>query len=152
MKLKHYIHNLIVLVVLSLGLGSAQAATVYEETRTVFGSTASTTTISLASAGTYQAILEDSASPEAFAFLLLGLTQEDGSSLGALFGGGSFTFTLPSPGKVLAHLSAITGAGGTGEYGIEISAIPLPPALLLFTSALFGLVIVGRRERTSGAA
>lgn len=154
MKLKHNLHILISFIVLSLGLCNAQASTVYEETRTVFGSTAATTTIMLSQAGAYRATLEDMVDPEAFDFLLLGLTKEDGSSLGAIFGDGSFTFSLPSPGKILAHLSAITAGGGnsSGMYGLEITAIPLPPALLLFTSALFGLVVVGRREHFPGAS
>jgi hypothetical protein len=46
----------------------------------------------------------------------------------------------------LAHLAAIPGPGGMGAFGVQITAVPLPPAFLLFASALIGLALIGRRK------
>jgi hypothetical protein len=49
----------------------------------------------------------------------------------------------------------IGGAGVFGnayQYRFEVSEVPLPPALLLFATALGGMAMVGYRRRKNGAA
>jgi hypothetical protein len=46
----------------------------------------------------------------------------------------------------------VTGAvaeGNKGQYGFTLTTTPIPPALLLFGSALAGLGLLGRRSRRS---
>jgi hypothetical protein len=42
-----------------------------------------------------------------------------------------------------------TFASGGGNYDISLTAVPIPPALLLFGSALIGLGYLARRRRAS---
>jgi hypothetical protein len=38
-----------------------------------------------------------------------------------------------------------------GSYGINVATTPIPPALLLFGSALAGLGFLGRRRRAAAS-
>ena len=152
MKLKHYMHALFGFMALSLGLCNAQASTVYTEFQVVSGTNVSSSTeIHQVQAGAYKASLADFEYPEAFDVLSLGILQGN-NELGVTFGTDFFTFNVPSTGTIIALLTGKTGSMNKGAYAFEITAIPLPPALLLFSSALFGLVVVGRREHRSGAS
>ena len=42
--------------------------------------------------------------------------------------------------------------GNAYSYRFEVSEVPLPPALLLFATALGGMAVVGYRRRKNGAA
>jgi hypothetical protein len=146
MKRYWYRHFIMGFVVLALGICSAQASTVvYEDFQVVAGDTISTTDIYVAQAGTYKASLVDFEFPVPFDILALGITQNP-DELGFRFGTGSFIFDVPVPGTITALLAAIPGPGGVGAFGVQITAIPLPPAYFLFASALIGLTLIGRRK------
>lgn len=55
----------------------------------------------------------------------------------------SFMFTA-TPGTYLSYVLAT--CTGLCTYGVEITAVPVPAAVLLFGSGLIGLVMVGRRR------
>jgi hypothetical protein len=42
--------------------------------------------------------------------------------------------------------------GNAYRYRFEVSEVPLPPALLLFATALGGMGLLGYRRRKNGAA
>ena len=42
--------------------------------------------------------------------------------------------------------------GNAYRYGFQVSEVPLPPALLLFATALGGMAVVGYRRRKNGGA
>jgi hypothetical protein len=149
MKRYRYRHFIMVFVVLALGICSAQASTVvYDDFQVVSGNTVATTAITIPQAGTYKASLVDFEFPAPFDILALAITKDLApfDPLGFGFGTGSFLFDVPAPGTILAHLAAIPGAGGMGAFGIQITAIPLPPASLLFASAMIGMTLIGRRK------
>jgi hypothetical protein len=145
MKRYWYRHFIMGFVVLALGIRSVQASTVvYEDFQVVSGITISSTPINVA-AGTYKASLVDFEFPVSFNILALAITQNL-DPLGFRFDTGSFIFDVPVPGTIMAHLAAIPGSGGLGAFGVQITAIPLPPASFLFASALVGLTLIGRRK------
>lgn len=134
-------------VVLILSICCAQASTLpYEDFQVVTGNSISATSIQIAQVGTYKASLVDAEFLAPFDILMLGIVSEDLNVLGFSFGTGSFTFEVPAPGDIYALLAAIPGSAGTGAYGVQIAAVPIPTALLLFASALIGLAMVGRRN------
>lgn len=146
--MKHYRYRQFIMgfVLLALGICGARASTVpYEDFQVVAGNSVSTTPIEITQAGTYKASLVDFEFPAPFDILALAITQNL-NPLGFGFGTGSFTFDVPAPGTILAHLAAIPGSGGMGAFGVQITAVPLPPAFLLFASALIGLTLIGRRK------
>ena len=49
-------------------------------------------------------------------------------------------------------IDALSSNGNTGIIDFTLSAVPLPPAAMLFGSALVGLGILGRRRRKPGVA
>jgi hypothetical protein len=146
MKRYWYRHFIMGFVVLALGICSAQASTVvYEDFQVVSGNSISSTSIAVEQAGTFKASLVDFEFPVPFDILGLAITQGL-DELGFRFGTGSFIFDVPVPGTIMAHLAAIPGFGGVGAFGVQITAIPLPPASFLFASALVGLTLIGRRK------
>ena len=111
----------------------------------VSGFTISSTPIDVAQAGTYKASLVNFEFSAPFDILALATTQNL-DPLGIRFDTGSFIFDVPAPGTKMAHRAAIPGTGGLGAFGVQITAIPLPPASFLFTSAVIGLSLIGRRK------
>jgi len=69
--------------------------------------------------------------------------------MSSLLAPGSFTFDA-APGKYFVSFFgfADTSAPQLGQYGIEISQIPIPAAVWLFASGLLGLITISRREKT----
>jgi hypothetical protein len=69
------------------------------------------------------------------------------NGLGTVLPPTSLVFALTDPSY---HLR-VTGTAltGGGAYTVAISTTPIPPALLLFGSALAGLGLLGRRSRRS---
>jgi hypothetical protein len=58
-------------------------------------------------------------------------------------------FALTGPNNDLHVKVTGTGLGSGGGYILNVSTVPLPPALLLFGSGLLGLTLLGRRRRRS---
>ena len=56
---------------------------------------------------------------------------------------GSYVLKVFASGSSHRHSST---CGHSGSYGFTLSAVPLPPAAILFGSVLFGLAVVGRRR------
>lgn len=58
-----------------------------------------------------------------------------------------------SAGNYLLKVFGTVSGNGRGKYDgtLEITAVPLPPAAILFGSVLFGLAVVGRRRLAGGA-
>lgn len=149
MKLRHYLQYMIGFAS-ALVIGSTQASTVvYEDFEMITEPTVYTTPFEVSEAGTYRAKLVDFEYPDAFDILSLAITQEL-APLGIGFGTGSFTFNVAAPGILQAHLAAIPGTQGPGLFGLQIMAVPLPPAAILFLSGMLGLVVVARRDKGLG--
>ena len=145
MGLRKYIYSIVGIALMSLGIGTAQASTVvYEDSAVVFSDAASTNPFDVLQAGTYEATLVDFGYSAAFDILSLNITQDD-TVLGFGLGTGKFTFSILTPGELLAHLVANPKEGEKGLYAVQIKAIPVPPAVWLFISGLTGLVMVSRR-------
>ena len=91
--------------------------------------------------------------PSAFDILSLAITKA-GESVGQAFAtpgnGASFIFDATS-GEHIAHVAATIG-NGSGAFGLEVRAVPLPAGLLLFGSALMALPIVARRRQKATSA
>jgi hypothetical protein len=68
---------------------------------------------------------------------------------GTWLGVGSVLFPFTLPGGPAKYLLVVTGTilSGGGGYDIELSAVPLPPALILFGTALVGMTLLGKRRR-----
>ncbi len=72
----------------------------------------------------------------------------------SILAGGTFFFDLVAGAN---NSFAVTGTAnpvfaGPVSYNIALSAIPIPPAALLFGSALAGLGLLARRKRTVGTS
>jgi hypothetical protein len=147
MRLKNYIYSIAAMLILSSGICTAQASTVvYEDSEVVFADTASTNPFDVDRAGTYEATLVDFEYTSAFDILSLNITQND-TVLGFGFDTGTFTFNVLTPGTLMAHLVANPKGGEKGLYALQIKAVPIPPAILLFISGLVGITMVSRREK-----
>ena len=149
MKPKEVAYFFMGMTLFLLGISNAQATTVLlEEFDVVSGETRIDYEVDL-EPGLYKATLVDFEFPSAFDILTLGITQNF-TPLGIAFGTDSFTFNVTDTVEVIesivARLVAVPGTDGTGTYGLQIKAIPIPPAALLMSSGLIGLVLVGRRS------
>jgi hypothetical protein len=134
------------MLMFSFGISTAQASTVvYEDSEVVFADSVSTNSFDVDRAGTYEATLVDFEYTSAFDILSLNITQND-TVLGFGFDTGTFTFDVLTPGTLMAHLVANPKEGEKGLYALQIMAVPIPPALLLFISGLAGILMVSRRD------
>lgn len=158
MRPREYTYFILGMSLFLLGISSAHATTVlHEEFEIVTGNTViPIEEIADLAPGIYEATLVDYELPVAFDILTLGIIQEIAPQvfvpLGYAIGTSSFTFDITSPGTILANLVAHPGTGGAGTYGLQIKAIPIPPAAMLFLSGLIGLVLVARRSSRLGTA
>jgi hypothetical protein len=98
---------------------------------------------------TYRATLADlSEDPYfGFEFLFLSITTAT-STVDSIVGPGSFTFAAV-PGETYFANVFGTGSGtaGAGLFGLEVTAVPIPPSLILLGSSILGLVFLRRRVR-----
>ena len=71
---------------------------------------------------------------------------------GALLSPGALLLVqILATGNYFLHITGATlGTGAGFVLGVDVTALPLPPALILFLSALLGLGILGRRRHSSG--
>jgi hypothetical protein len=101
--------------------------------------------------------LTDLGLPSAFSALELYIlsTQPDTKEL-ELIGPGTGTFDAMMGETYTVTLFGIPGLSGTGieasVAGVEISAVPVPPAVWLFGSAVVGLAALGRSRAARKAA
>jgi hypothetical protein len=70
-----------------------------------------------------------------------GLTSSTPVLVAGLTGGGFYNLVV----------SGKTTATGNSLYAFNVSAVPVPPALLLLVSGLFGAGFMGRRKRTASS-
>ncbi|WP_372682461.1 hypothetical protein, partial [Desulfosarcina sp.] len=97
---------------------------------------------------TYKATLTDLSEDPffGFKFLFLSITSS-GNPVGSIVGPGSFTFDATA-GKT--YFANVFGTGGgtqeAGLFGVDITAVPVPPALLLLGSGLFALLTLRKKN------
>jgi hypothetical protein len=98
---------------------------------------------------TYRATLSDlSVDPFfGFEFLFLSITTST-ATVDSIVGPGTFTFEAIPDETYFANIFG-TGGGtvGAGLFGLEVTAVPIPPGLILLGSSLLGLVLLRRRVR-----
>jgi hypothetical protein len=131
---------------------SAGAATVFETTGWIIGETGTGLTFDFeadTAPFTYRATLSDLSEAPVFGFdfLFLSITTAT-DTVDSIVGPGSFTFAATSGETYFANIFG-TGGGtvGAGLFGVEVTAVPIPPSLILLGSSLIGLVFLRRRVR-----
>lgn len=145
MNLRRYFYYGLAFLAVSMAVCRVQAATVvYEDFNFVAGETVFSTAFEVTVPGLYKADLVDFAFPAPLDILALGITQ-NGMPLGIGFGTGSFTFNVMTPGTLFAHLAAVPESGGEGLYGLQIMSVPVPAAIWLLLSGVFGIATIARR-------
>ena len=103
----------------------------------------------ISEAGSYKATLTDFEFP--IPMLATGMSVTTATDLlGSLLAPGSFNFDA-TPGKYFVSFFGFsdTSAPQLGNYGIEISQIPIPAAVWLFGSGLLGLCLISRRNKAA---
>ena len=103
----------------------------------------------ISEAGSYKATLTDFEFP--IPMLATGMSVTTATDLlGSLLAPGSFNFDA-TPGKYFVSFIgfADTDVPQLGQYGIEISQVPIPAAIWLFGSGLLGLVGIARRKKAA---
>jgi len=137
--------------VLLITTGNSWASIVYDkvelfETQKVF-----TEEFEIFEAGVYQAILTDFEFPAPMVETGMDVTSAT-STLGMLLAPGSFIFEATAGTYNVSffgfadEFSSALPSTKLGLYGIEISQIPVPPAVWLFCSGLLGLISISRRK------
>jgi hypothetical protein len=147
-----FLKAVLVMACIMLTSQSVHAAqVVYEDVGFIFGTEATSSQFSISRAGTYEATLSDFQYPSSFEVLSFQLTQGSPSELfevGRLENTGSFTFDV-GVGSYYANIFGVAGgAHEIGLYGLQItqlatSAVPLPPAVLLFLSSALVMFLFG---------
>ena len=133
--------------VLLFTAGTSWANTVvYEKVELFQTETFFTDTFEILDAGSYMATLTDFEFPAPMMATGMSVTTAT-DMLGNLLAPGSFTFdAMPGSYFVSFFGFADTSAPQLGQYGIEISQVPVPAAVWLLGSGLIGLVGVARRK------
>ena len=128
----------------------ADASTVFETTGWIQETTGLTFDFVADTAPfTYTATLSDLSETPIFGFdfLYLSITTSTGI-VDSIVGPGTFSF-LATPGETYFANVFGTGGGtvGAGLFGLEVTAVPIPPSLILLGSSILGLVLLRRRVR-----
>jgi hypothetical protein len=134
--------------VLLFTAGNSWANTVvYDKVELFQTETFFTDTFEIFEAGIYTAILTDFEFPVPMIATGMSVTTAT-ESLGSLLAPGSFNFNA-TPGDYFVSFFGFAdlSAPQLGQYGIEISQVPVPAAVWLFGSGLIGLVGVARRRK-----
>ena len=100
----------------------------------------------ISEAGSYKAILTDFDFPKPMAATGMSVSTTT-NLLGSLLAPGSFNFDA-TPGKYFVSFYGFSDATAPqlGQYGIDISKVPVPPAVWLFGSGLLGFIGIARRK------
>ena len=109
-----------------------------------------TDTFEISDAGSYMATLTDFDFPAPMIGTGMSVTTAT-DVLGSLMAPGSFNFNA-TPGKYFVSffgLADVSTVSQLGQYGIEISQIPVPAAVWLFASGLLGLSLISRRQQAA---
>jgi hypothetical protein len=126
----------------------AGAATVLDETDSIMG--ASWVTYSFTTDQTssdYEVTLTDFGFPAAFEFLGVAITTSNVLAA-MLLEPDTKTFSLDPETTYLASVFGIAAEPlGTGLFNINVTAIPIPPSLILLGTSVFGLILLRRRVR-----
>jgi len=79
----------------------------------------------------------------------MSIFSDDGASLGMTTGGAPLEISLLAGDYSMVVSGTGTGAAGGAYTGsLEITAVPIPPAVLLLGSGILGLVAVAKRKRS----
>ena len=138
------------IVALLVTAGNSWANTVVYDKVELFQTEAFfTDTFEISEAGSYKATLTDFEFPMPMVATGMSVTTAT-DLLGSLLAPGSFNFDA-TPGKYFVSFFgfADTSAPQLGNYGIEISQIPIPAAVWLFGSGLLGLCLISRRNKAA---
>ena len=82
-----------------------------------------------------------------FDFLFLSITTAT-DTVDSIVGPGSFTFKAIPDETYFANIFGIGGGTvGAGLFGLEVTAVPIPPAFMLLGSGIFALFALKRRNR-----
>ena len=136
------------IVALLVTAGNSWANTlVYEKVELFLTAESFTDTFEIFEAGIYKATLTDFEFPVPMIATGMSVTTAT-DSLGGLLAPGSFSFDA-TPGDYFVSFFgfADVSAPQLGQYGIEISQVPVPAAVWLFGSGLIGFVGVARRRK-----
>jgi hypothetical protein len=148
MKLRHYF--LTALAVLAIAVGaSARADTIVN--RNVMVGTPSVPmieTLSLTSAGALTVTVTDLLWPQALQSLSFAITNNQGV-LESMSGAGQLTYNATGPMTLFANVFAVSNSlAGSGGYHINVSfspsVVPLPGALWLLLSGIFGMASLNK--------
>lgn len=130
--------------------GHSQANTVvYEKVELFQTETFFTDMFTVIDAGTYVATLTDFEFSAPMTATGMSVTTAT-DSLGSLLAPGSFNFEA-TPGDYFVSFFGFADVflPQLGQYGIEVSQIPVPAAVWLFGSGLLGLVGIARRRKAT---
>jgi hypothetical protein len=100
----------------------------------------------ISEAGSYKAILTDFKFPMPMVATGMSVTTAT-DLLGSLLAPGSFNFDA-TPGKYFVSFFGFADSSATqlGQYGIDISQVPVPAAVWLFGFGLLGVIGIARRK------
>lgn len=149
-------NKIFMIVVMTIGVflgttGNSWANTVAYDNVELFQTQAFfTDTFEISAAGSYRATLTDFEFPAPMFGTGMSVTTAT-DMLGSLMAPGSFNFNA-TPGKYFVSFFGLADTSTTsqlGQYGIEISQIPIPAAVWLFASGLLGLSLVSRRQQSA---
>jgi hypothetical protein len=130
---------------------SAEATTVYQATGWLTGSEGAGVVFDFdadVSPYTYVATLTDlSVEPYfGFDFLFLSITTAT-DTMGSIVGPGKISFVAIPDETYFANIFGIGGGDvGTGSFGLKVTAVPIPPALMMLGSGLLAFVALKRRN------
>ena len=150
MKLKLFLVSLAVACLLVPSY--AGASTVFETTGWITEPTGLTFDFVADTAPfTYTATLSDFSEAPFFGFEFLYLIiTTSADDVGSTVGPGSFSF-VAIPGETyyanVFGTPADAATAGAGLFGIDVTAVPIPPGLILLGTSVFGLILLRRRVR-----